>query len=48
MICWIVEKKIGARYNYILAVLSAIFVLVVGKRYLSEHSLLGVWMVAYF
>lgn len=48
MICWIVEKKCGARYNYILAFLSAFFVFIVGKRYLSEHSLWGVWMVAYF
>ena len=48
MICWVVEKKIGTRNNYVLAFLSAIFVFLVGNRYLSEHSLWGVWMVAYF
>ena len=48
VICWLVENKLGQKYNIFLALLSYIFVLFVGRRYLSVDSPLGWYMLAYF
>lgn len=48
IICWVVERKLSTKINIFLAIFSFLFVLVVGGKYMSVSSPLGIWMVAYF